>query len=147
MSNNPVGIDYWMFKALMRQTDILYKTLVGCSLLTASRSFYLYVNWHAFKGKTALFFLFYSLYLLPSNKMLSLGACWLVLCLIHVLVIHWSDCQQGCRKSKGETPGCTWGQYCIILYTLLSAANGRHAALIRYFLNKKSQFSASFAAS
>ncbi len=124
MSNNPVGIDYWMFKTLMRQTDILYKTLVGCSLQTVSRSLYLYFNWHIFKGMTCwLYLLFYSLYLLPSNKMLSLRACELVLCLIYVLVIHWSNCQQGCRKSKGESPGCTWGQYFIILSTLLSTAN------------------------
>ncbi len=108
----------------MRQTDILYKSLVGCSLQTASRSFICILigtflrGWHV-----GYICCFHSLYLLPSNKMLSLRACWLVLCLIHVLVIHWSNCQQGCRKSKGESPGCTWGQYFIILSTLLSSAN------------------------
>lgn len=42
MSNNPVGIDYWMFKTLMRQTDIPYKTLV------VSQSLYLHFSWHFF---------------------------------------------------------------------------------------------------
>lgn len=34
----------------MRQTDILYKTLVGCSLQTPSRSLYLYFNCQVLKS-------------------------------------------------------------------------------------------------
>lgn len=145
MSNNPVGIDHRMFKTLMRQTDILYKTLVGCIYWLPQGAYTCVLigtflkDWHAAVSAS------YSLYLFPFNKTLSLGAGRLVLCLIHVSVIHWSNCQQGCRKSKGESPGCTWGQYFIILSTLLTSANSTICVKQKISIFK-SQFSASFAA-
>lgn len=125
------------FKTLMRQPDILYKTLVGSSLQTASRNLYLHFNWHRERnvGDTC----YTTLHTFdPLTKCCPFRTCMLVLCLIHVLVIHWSNCQQGCGKSKVlAVPEVNT----LLHFPLIRHRKQAHGGLIRYLINKKKKAS------